>query len=241
MDIRREEIKSEREYDEYFNNLLNGEIKNIGGFYVPNSFQLNIEDEISKRGVVEGLEFYKRIYFKRRFSTISSDIWSSLAIYGKCILYDIVGFISNNIGYNTNVVSLTYQSVRAFTNRNISNRDFINAINILENKNIIMKTNKRSVYAVNPLMIYKGSIEKFAITVTNSRFDKSIIVDNKLCIDKIMLYECKDDKEPVLIRNGKYYKKDNNIIDSSKSIKIRTNTKDINDDRTIKWRVEYKD
>lgn len=223
MDIRREEIKSERDYDRYINDILNGNIKNIGGFFIPNSFQLDLVDELSKRGSINGLEIYKRIYIKRRFSTISSDIWSSLAIYGKSILYDIVGFVANTIAYDSNVVRIQYDAIRAFTNRNISNRDFISAISILENKNIIMKSNKRGVYAVNPLMIYKGSIEKFADAISNSSFNKSIIIDNKLCIDKIIVYENKNDVNGVLIKNGKYYKdnRENSILNEDLQMRVR--------------------
>lgn len=223
MDIRREEIKSERDYDRYINDILNGNIKNIGGFFIPNSFQLDLVDELSKRGSINGLEIYKRIYIKRRFSTISSDIWSSLAIYGKSILYDIVGFVANTIAYDSNVVRIQYDAIRAFTNRNISNRDFIYAISILENKNIIMKSNKRGVYAVNPLMIYKGSIEKFADAISNSSFNKSIIIDNKLCIDKVIVYENKNDVNGVLIKNGKYYKdnRENSILNEDLQMRVR--------------------
>lgn len=223
MDIRREEIKSERDYDRYINDILNGNIKNIGGFFIPNSFQFDLVDELSKRGSINGLEIYKRIYIKRRFSTISSDIWSSLAIYGKSILYDIVGFVANTIAYDSNVVRIQYDAIRAFTNRNISNRDFIYAISILENKNIIMKSNKRGVYAVNPLMIYKGSIEKFADAISNSSFNKSIIIDNKLCIDKVIVYENKNDVNGVLIKNGKYYKdnRENSILNEDLQMRVR--------------------
>ena len=242
MEIRREEIKDERNYNKYIDDVLDGNIKNIGGFFIPNSFQLDLVDEISKRGSIEGLEFYKKIYVKRRFSTISSEIWSSLAIYGKALLYDIVGFIANTINYDSNAVRIQYSAIRAFTNRNISNRDFISALSLLETKNIIMKSNKRGIYAVNPLMIYKGSIEKFAGAVTNSSFNKSIIIDNKLCIDKIMVYERKEDKDGVLIKNGKYYSKNNSITNDNKIedvINEAVNNTIIDTDLQMRFRIDF--
>lgn len=238
MEIRREEIKDERNYNKYIDDVLDGNIKNIGGFFIPNSFQLDLVDEMSKRGNIDGLEFYKKIYVKQRFSTISSEIWSSLAIYGKALLYDIVGFIANTINYDSNAVRIQYSAVRAFTNRNISNRDFISALSLLETKNIIMKSNKRGIYAVNPLMIYKGSIEKFAGAVTNSSFNKSIIIDNKLCIDKVMIYERKEDKDGVLIKNGKYYNKDNSIKNDNKIDSMINNTI-INTDLQMRFRIDF--
>ena len=85
------------------------------------------------------------------------------------------------------------------------NKDFANAIVTLEKLNIIRRTDKRSMFEVNPRVIFKGDINKFHEIITKGKLDDSKIkLDNNVnYIDRIGLVK---DDNCIIIKNKQVYK-----------------------------------
>lgn len=91
------------------------------------------------------------------------------------------------------------------TRSGCNKRDFANAIVTLEKLNIIRRTNKRSMFEVNPRVIFKGDINKFHEIITKGKLDDSKIkLDNNVnYIDRIGLVK---DDNCIIIKNKQVYK-----------------------------------
>ena len=74
-------------------------------------------------------------------------------------------FINYTICFNSNVVKISKDLFDAVCRNGIrsgcNKRDFANAIVTLEKLNIIRRTDKRSMFEVNPRVIFKGDINNF--------------------------------------------------------------------------------
>lgn len=204
MEFKLEQRKDDKAYTKYVNEVFDGEVQ-LSGFIAPNVFPIEFSVKLKKyKEDIDG-EYYKKVFIERNFSVIGADIWNMLAPYNKHIPYVIVGYIANCINYNSNLIRITHDLVRSIVHKNISARDLINSINLLEEKNIIRRTDKRSIYTVNPIMIFKGNINILAEVVYTGKFNSPIIENDKLIIDKICTFEDKDCKTPIVIKNTKYH------------------------------------
>lgn len=111
--------------------------------------------------------------------------------------------------YYSNVVKISKDLFDAVCRNGIrsgcNKRDFANAIVTLEKLNIIRRTDKRSMFEVNPRVIFKGDINKFHVIITKGKLDDSKIkLDNNVnYIDRIGLVK---DDNCIIIKNKQVYK-----------------------------------
>lgn len=218
METRGEQYLNERNYNKLISDIFDNNIKCEGGLLVPNPFSMNIGFDKKHKVGYDYYALYEEIYVKRNFSTIGQELWTTLARHGKTIMYDIIGFIAINIKYNTNIIRIKQDSIRDYTGRNINGRDFISAISELENRGVIKRTDMRSIYTINPIYIYKGSLNKLAVLMLDDNFGTPNIVDSKLNIDKVALFQEKEDIKPVIIYNEKYNIRSSKNGDNNKII-----------------------
>ena len=103
--------------------------------------------------------------------------------------------------YNISIDAVCRNGIRSGCNK----RDFANAIVTLEKLNIIRRTDKRSMFEVNPRVIFKGDINKFHEIITKGKLDDSKIkLDNNVnYIDRIGLVK---DDNCIIIKNKQVYK-----------------------------------
>lgn len=74
----------------------------------------------------------------------------------------IVFYIVEVINFQSNAIRITSDSIAGYLHKDkIHTRDFYGAIAHLVNLNIITRTEYNGLYCVNPLYIFKGSIERF--------------------------------------------------------------------------------
>ena len=117
--------------------------------------------------------------------------------------------INYTICFNSNVVKISKDLFDAVCRNGIrsgcNKRDFANAIVTLEKLNIIRRTDKRSMFEVNPRVIFKGDINKFHEIITKGKLDDSKIkLDNNVnYIDRIGLIK---DDNCIIIKNKQVYK-----------------------------------
>lgn len=215
MEIINEETKTERNFSKYITDIFNGDVDCKGGIIAPNIFSLDIEEDKRKKGEAFGYEFYKTLYLKRNYSTINSVVWNELTMRNNLLAFQIVGYISNIIKYDSNIVRIQYDSIRSITRKDINGRDFKNTFELLEHINIIRKTDLKGIYLVNPAMIFKGNIDRLVKIITDSKFSTLKIKDSNVCLDKILTFEHYKSDYGTIIKNGKYHTKYKNVEDAN--------------------------
>lgn len=146
---------------------------------------------------------------KRYYSNVGINAWREIVELRSIILHELFYFINYTICFNSNVVKISKDLFDAVCRNGIrsgcNKRDFANAIVTLEKLNIIRRTDKRSMFEVNPRVIFKGDINKFHEIITKGKLDDSKIkLDNNVnYIDRIGLVK---DDNCIIIKNKQVYK-----------------------------------
>lgn len=171
--------------------------KEVRSVIVPNRFGLIIHDN---NKIICNLPDGKQIinpnnvYFE--YSIIGKYITSNLENFSTDELR-IIGFIADNIKYDSNIIYMSKEMIGGRKGRKINPRPYYTAIMSLCNKSIISRTEFLNVYAVNPICIFKGSITKYLHYCKEMLSNGKVIIDdtNKASFTKI-----------VFILNDKEYK-----------------------------------
>lgn len=107
------------------------------------------------------------------------------------------------------IIRITSDIVKCIVNAEISNRTYQEAIADLKRCFVIKNTSVRSMYEVNPLAVFKGSVFKL-IDIAEEYGIKGFVDDgDKVILDKFAITEDKEGKKVKVILNGKYHNKDN--------------------------------
>ena len=157
----------------------------------------------------EANQTYTGKIIKRYYSNVGINAWREIVELRSIILHELFYFINYTICFNSNVVKISKDLFDAVCRNGIrsgcNKRDFANAIVTLEKLNIIRRTDKRSMFEVNPRVIFKGDINKFHEIITKGKLDDSKIkLDNNVnYIDRIGLVK---DDNCIIIKNKQVYK-----------------------------------
>lgn len=253
----KEDFKPSRVYNKLVIDAINKDIANDRNIIIPNTFDIDVKNNNKKylcgTGRMECFDTGKII--KRYYSNVGINAWREIVELRSIILHELFYFINYTICFNSNVVKISKDLFDAVCRNGIrsgcNKRDFANAIVTLEKLNIIRRTDKRSMFEVNPRVIFKGDINKFHEIITKGKLDDSKIKldDNINYIDRIGLVK---DDNCIIIKNKQVYKSEldylyddneNNVdkanneteiieaeeVDTSKLIRIGNDDKDEND------------
>lgn len=182
----KEDFKPSRVYNKLVIDAINKDIANDRSIIIPNTFDIDIKNNNKK-------------YLA----------WREIVELRSIILHELFYFINYTICFNSNVVKISKDLFDAVCRNGIrsgcNKQDFANAIVTLEKLNIIRRTDKRSMFEVNPRVIFKGDINKFHEIITKGKLDDSKIkLDNNVnYIDRIGLVK---DDNCIIIKNKQVYK-----------------------------------
>lgn len=174
----KEDFKPSRVYNKLVIDAINKDIANDRSIIIPNTFDIDVKNNNKKYLCGTGrMECFDTGKIIKRY-------------------YSNVGKISKDL-----FDAVCRNGIRSGCNK----RDFANAIVTLEKLNIIRRTDKRSMFEVNPRVIFKGDINKFHEIITKGKLDDSKIkLDNNInYIDRIGLVK---DDNCIIIKNKQVYK-----------------------------------
>lgn len=207
----KEDFKPSRVYNKLVIDAINKDIANDRSIIIPNTFDIDVKNNNKKylcgTGRMECFDTGKII--KRYYSNVGINAWREIVELRSIILHELFYFINYTICFNSNVVKISKDLFDAVCRNGIrsgcNKRDFANAIVTLEKLNIIRRTDKRSMFEVNPRVIFKGDINKFHEIITKGKLDDSKIkLDNNVnYIDRIGLVK---DDNCIIIKNKQVYK-----------------------------------
>lgn len=207
----KEDFKPSRVYNKLVIDAINKDIANDRSIIIPNTFDIDVKNNNKKylcgTGCMECFDTGKII--KRYYSNVGINAWREIVELRSIILHELFYFINYTICFNSNVVKISKDLFDAVCRNGIrsgcNKRDFANAIVTLEKLNIIRRTDKRSIFEVNPRVIFKGDINKFHEIITKGKLDDSKIkLDNNVnYIDRIGLVK---DDNCIIIKNKQVYK-----------------------------------
>lgn len=89
----------------------------------------------------------------------------------------IIGYIINNIAFNSNKIELNTNQV--CEKLNINSRSFYSAVGELDKHSLVYRTVKQGIYSVNPLHIFKGNLVKFIKMYKLKYGDEDAPLDDK--------------------------------------------------------------
>ena len=205
------------------NSYLDGD-KECNGVIVPNKFNIyksECNNVIAKMGN-KSIVLTEKIL--QDFTIVGSYVWDVLASQRKYLYYSIIGYIAQNIKYNSNIIRLTPERLRGYIGSEIANRDYYNAINYLKNYSIIADCDIKGCFTVNPIAIFKGSIYKFVeLCEDNGMSEAHINNKDTLLIDKALVIKDKMASKVEILLNKKYYKEVNIRKELSYSFDKRIN------------------
>lgn len=115
---------------------------------------LNITDK-SLDTEFEEYKINKQIISNYSFTLMTPSLINELYKLKSCTL-KILAYIGSNLEYNTNLIELNTNEICKIYN--ITTRTFYSAVFELDKHNIVWRTNKHSIYVINPFMLYKGSL-----------------------------------------------------------------------------------
>lgn len=207
----KEDFKPSRVYNKLVIDAINKDIANDRSIIIPNTFDIDVKNNNKKylcsTGRMECFDTGKII--KRYYSNVGINAWREIVELRSIILHELFYFINYTICFNSNVVKISKDLFDVVCRNGIrsgcNKRDFANAIVTLEKLNIIRRTDKRSMFEVNPRVIFKGDINKFHEIITKGKLDDSKIkLDNNVnYIDRIGLVK---DDNCIIIKNKQVYK-----------------------------------
>lgn len=172
---------------------------------VPTSFGLRKVDCDIVVGKIDNKEIRITEKICMDYTMVGNYVWSSLASKRSYLPYAIVGYIANAIKYNSNVIRINPDIIKGIVCAEIDNRTYLNAIAHLKRINVIKPIDARSMYEVNPLAVFKGSIYKFINIAEQYGIVGYVDDGNKILLDKFGVVEHKTDNVKVIL-NKKYYK-----------------------------------
>lgn len=190
----KEDFKPSRVYNKLVIDAINKDMANDRSIIIPNTFDIDIKNNNKKYLCGTG---------------VGINAWREIVELRSIILHELFYFINYTICFNSNVVKISKDLFDAVCRNGIrsgcNKRDFANAIVTLEKLNIIRRTDKRSMFEVNPRVIFKGDINKFHEIITKGKLDDSKIKldDNINYIDRIGLVK---DDNCIIIKNKQVYK-----------------------------------
>lgn len=207
----KEDFKPSRVYNKLVIDAINKDIANDRSIIIPNTFDIDVKNNNKKylcgTGRMKCFDTGKII--KRYYSNVGINAWREIVELRSIILHELFYFINYTICFNSNVVKISKDLFDTVCRNGIrsgcNKRDFANAIVTLEKLNIIRRTDKRSMFEVNPRVIFKGDINKFHEIITKGKLDDSKIkLDNNVnYIDRIGLVK---DDNCIIIKNKQVYK-----------------------------------
>lgn len=154
--------------------------KVIVGEVIQSPFWKDIE--LGKRNIVSDeaslIEVYKGFYKRDCFIQLSKNLIDTIIRDNNSInIINLILYIASNIKFNSNKIILngnTDEMIKMFGKNHLSRY-----IDILEDKNIIKRTDKQSVYVVNHNMIFKGNYFDFIKTYKQIYGDIGTNIDIK--------------------------------------------------------------
>lgn len=185
---------------------------------VPTSFGLRKVDCDIVVGKIDNKEIKITEKICMDYTMVGNYVWNSLASKRSYLPYAIVGYIANAIKYNSNVIRINPDIIKGIVCAEIDNRTYPNAIAYLKQINVIKPLDVRSMYEVNPLAVFKGSIYKFINIAEQYGIVGYVDDGNKILLDKFGVVEHKTDNVKVIL-NKKYYKDAPSRIITEKVIK----------------------
>ena len=154
----KEDFKPSRVYNKLVIDAINKDIANDRSIIIPNTFDIDVKNNNKKylcgTGSMECFDTGKII--KRYYSNVGINAWREIVELRSIILHELFYFINYTICFNSNVVKISKDLFDAVCRNGIrsgcNKRDFANAIVTLEKLNIIRRTDKRSMFEVNPIL-----------------------------------------------------------------------------------------
>lgn len=173
---------------------------------IPNSFSIKRISSSTAVAKYDNKEIIVTEKICNNYTMIGNIIWSNLANRRKYLDYAIVGYIANAINFNTNVIRLDINIIKSLVCKEINARTYMDSIVTLKELNIIKSTNVRGVFAVNPIMIFKGSIFKLLDIIDTYDITANSVTEDKVNIDKFAIAKDVKATNIKVIYNKKYYK-----------------------------------
>lgn len=176
---------------------------------IPNPFPITMEDTETVKGVLyDGTKVIQPFKLKHSFNLIGDSIWDIMNKVDNIHFYRICGYIAANIDFDSNWIKLSIERIKGCLGKEISNRDYYKAINILVANDIIRRTNIQRLYCVNPLYIYKGNLLKLNQRLTDELKNPFIIDEEVVIVDKYKVFKNKDDIKGTLYVDKSMYAKE---------------------------------
>lgn len=199
---------------------------------IPNPFPITMEDTETVKGVLyDGTKVIQPFKLKHSFNLIGDSLWDIMNKVDNIHFYRICGYIAANIDFDSNWIKLSIERIKGCLGKEISNRDYYRAINILVANDIIRRTNIQRLYCVNPLYIYKGNLLKLNQRLTNELKNPFIIDEEVVVVDKYKVFKNKDDIKGTLYVDKSMYAKE--VQEVEEIVEEDTNYEN-NKDRSLK-------
>lgn len=139
------------------------------------------EPELKNIKLTEDEEaIYKIVYdvYKREpYAQISKNYTNALrAVKNSPVLIELLAYLADNVPFNSNKMFIS-GTIPEVTNIIGHPKNFSRYIKILEDLDILAKTNKRSVYIINHTVVFRGSYPWFIsryIKIYKTKIDKNI-------------------------------------------------------------------
>lgn len=143
----------------------------------------------------------------RDFTIIGNYVWDCLKGNKKYLYYATIGYIAQNIKYNSNIIRLSPDRLRGYLGIEIANRDYYTMISFFKSFSIIADCEIKQCFTINPIAIYKGDIYKFVELCEANGLQESVVNNkDKLLIDKAVIIKDKLINNIEVLYNNKYYK-----------------------------------
>lgn len=194
---------------------------------IPNTFGIKKVEGNTVVGKVYGKEVKVTEKLCVNFNLIGNYVWQCLSQERKYLPYAIVGYISTAIKYNTNIIRVNQDIIKGIVGSSISLRTYLEAMSTLKRYNIIKDTKIRSIYEVNPLAIFKGSVMYFMDICEKNNINKFYYDGDKIVFDRFAVlsgnYKDKTNEKVTIIENKKEVKGNDKLsgltFDFSKRVK----------------------
>lgn len=192
---------------EEFKQTLNSNIDEDKAIVLPNPFNIRKEDCNKIIAKLDNKSIVVTEKILQDYTIIGNYVWDCLSSINKCLTYSIVGYIAQNIKFNSNAIKINIERLRGYTKREIDRRVYSSAMNVLLNFHIIKESEVKYIYNVNPLAIFKGNIYKFIEMCETYGLNTTINVNEKTCIDKFLVLKDKLAKDVQVVINRAYSNK----------------------------------
>lgn len=132
-------------------------------FIIPTIFPINTEciekvTTIDNKTIVEKIVCSKEKFGNNGFTYVYHRLENIMYTINPNYLFVLL-YIITNIPMNSNAIELNYNIILSITT--VSKSTYYNALSELINKNIICPTNKKNIYLVNTMYMFRGNLSIF--------------------------------------------------------------------------------